>query len=549
MLKYDFLTDFAPRMQSFGYNALLVLNSKQKAIWKEMGFETDYEQINVDFMVLIYIMEQTVRSEICTIDDITDYFFSLCKNHLHKPLSYDDCHKLCDYIVNVILSNEGKPMEFKGFDFETNEYKTYRIRYIGNKIEYTDKDTPRTSYYITEAGYTLILNTREVESNMQIPIQQMITQLHIKNGNYAKALETVKNLFKMLRVQIQKSNEAIACVKRNVLDDYSTAEYEAIQKEDLSLISDSREEFRVQRELVRNQAQQIEETNTSVTGLDEKSEQNLRDLREIDRYLSESLDEFQKIQQGHYKLREIYMEHLDWILEMENVKRINFRKEIFEPVLDNPAALSRLELLLHPLLLHHPDKIFTLDTVFEAQQVKIDEESEESVMDILVDENDADKIKEEEYRRTVEQYSGCIKTIIDLAMKAGGTITLEEINQITQANQEVRSTLIPSIHIFINVLREFAWASPLLTADIVETKKKDKRKKNAETSIILFDEILLSVLRDNPDWKGIEQITTEKIHDSEPVALKVSGEEGDPNKVIRSYNLRFTVQQREGVQN
>ena len=111
------------------------------------------------------------------------------------------------------------------------------------------------------------------------------------------------------------------------------------------------------------------------------------------------------------------------------------------------------------------------------------------------------------------------------------------------------STLIPSIHIFINVLREFAWASPLLTADIVETKKKDKRKKNAETSIILFDEILLSVLRDNPDWRGIEQIITEKIHDSEPVALKVSGEEGDPSKVIRSYNLRFTVQQREGARN
>ena len=91
--------------------------------------------------------------------------------------------------------------------------------------------------------------------------------------------------------------------------------------------------------------------------------------------------------------------------------------------------------------------------------------------------------------------------------------------------------------------------APKEETPVVETKKKDKRKKNAETSIILFDEILLSVLRDNPDWRGIEQITTEKIHDSEPVALKVSGEEGDPNKVIRSYNLRFTVQQREGVQN
>ena len=107
-MQYEFLKQFARRMKHVGMYALLLQNSMAKQTWKQYGFVKTDEQVNAIFAVMLYIMEQSLREESCTMDDIGAYIDNLNAVFFQKNMSYDDCKKLGDFIVNVILSNEGR---------------------------------------------------------------------------------------------------------------------------------------------------------------------------------------------------------------------------------------------------------------------------------------------------------------------------------------------------------------------------------------------------------------------------------------------------------
>ena len=69
-MQYEFLKNFPKRMKNIGLYAMIVQNSIQKMSWKQYGFADFDEQMNLILAVLLYIMEQSLREEICTIDDI-----------------------------------------------------------------------------------------------------------------------------------------------------------------------------------------------------------------------------------------------------------------------------------------------------------------------------------------------------------------------------------------------------------------------------------------------------------------------------------------------
>ena len=133
-MQYEFLKNFPRRMKNVGLYALLVQNSSQKLTWRQYGFLKSDEQLNLIFAVLLYIMEQSLKEENCTMDDIGAYIDTLNVQYFEKNMSYEDCRSLGDFIVNVILSNEGRPMYFDGFHFEQKAYQIMHISYVANKI-------------------------------------------------------------------------------------------------------------------------------------------------------------------------------------------------------------------------------------------------------------------------------------------------------------------------------------------------------------------------------------------------------------------------------
>jgi hypothetical protein len=412
------------------------------------------EQINVIFAVMLYVMEQSLKEETCTIDDIGAYLDSLNMRYFEKNMGYDDCRNLGDFIINVVLSNEGKAMYFDGFDFEQRAYQIMNVSYVANRIVYVDSEIRRTSYYLTEDGYNLLLSTLEIENNMKLTIHEMIFKMHLEKQSYDKAVDEIKNVFNLLRIQMQKMEEAMGRIRRNALS-YSVAEYEEVLEENLETISDTKQKFQNYRELVKSREKELEEMNLNVRKLDEKEEEKLKNLGIIENYLNRTIDEHQKILSSHFDLKSLYTRELEQLSQMSFIRRFSIRNELYEKILDDPQGIERMELFLRPLFGNTPDKIYNLKKVTELQRPirrKELEETEERM------EFGDDAWMEEETRRQQEKlakYEGSLKVILQKAMQAeNGEISLEEIKRSLEEEQADFTELIPDVSIFKEVMVE-----------------------------------------------------------------------------------------------
>ena len=366
-MQYEFLKHFPRRMKNVGLYAVLVQNSIQKATWKKYEFQTMDEQFNMIFAVLLYIMEQSLKEERCTMDDIGAYIDDVNMQYFQKSMTFEECRTLGDFIVNVILSNEGKVMYFSGFNFEQKSYQQMNISYVANRIVYSQQDVKRTSYYLTDDGYNLLLSTLEIENNMKLTIHEMIFQMHLEKQSYDKAVDEIKNVFNLLRIQLQKIQEAMGKIRRNALN-YSVKDYQEILNENLETISDTKQKFQNYRELVKTRAKELEESNINVRRLTEKEEEKLNHLKEIEKYLNRTIDEHQKILNSHFDLKSLYTKELEALSQMSFIRRFPMRTELYDRILEQPEALERLEYFLRPLFCQEIDRIYNLNRAFQLQK-------------------------------------------------------------------------------------------------------------------------------------------------------------------------------------
>ena len=101
-MDFSFLDMHHVRMKKIGAFSLLFRNSISKGTWKKYGFIEGYEQDNIIFAVLLYIMEQSLKEEIATIDYIGSFIDEINSLYLKKPLTYNECKELAEFIVNNI---------------------------------------------------------------------------------------------------------------------------------------------------------------------------------------------------------------------------------------------------------------------------------------------------------------------------------------------------------------------------------------------------------------------------------------------------------------
>ena len=103
----------------------------------------------------------------------------------------------------------------------------------------------------------------------------MIFQLHLEKQSYDKAVDDIKNVFNLLRIQMQKIQEAMGRIRRNALD-YSVKDYEEILLENLETISDTKQKFKGYRDMVKSRAVELEEKNRELAEENERQEIFLR---------------------------------------------------------------------------------------------------------------------------------------------------------------------------------------------------------------------------------------------------------------------------------
>ncbi len=543
-VQYEFLKNFPKRMKNVGLYAVLIQNSIQKTSWKQFGFSKFDEQMNLIFAVMLYIMEQSLKEENCTMDDIGAYIDTINSRYLHKEISYEDSRKLGDFIVNVILSNEGRAMYFDGYDFDQNTYHIMHISYVANRIVYLDQEVRRTSYYLTDDGYNLILSTLEIENNMKLTIHEMIFQMHLEKQSYDKAVDEIKNVFNLMRIQLQKIQEAMGKIRRNALN-YSVRDYEEILLENLDTISDTKEKFQKYRELVRSRVKKLEEENINVHRLGEKEEENLENLRIIESYLNRTIDEHQKILSSHFDLKALYTRELELLSQVSLIRRFSFRNELYDKVLENPSALENLEYFLRPLFNREPEKIYNLNKtlLYQKPSARNEEEDTEEILDF--DEETYRKEQEQKHKEKMKQYENSLGILLEQAVSEGEISLLNLQNKIQKDDknsEEIQKELIPSVDIFKEIMVELIRNKEI---DIDKIKKERSEFIKEQTEDFQLSEMLLQLSENRFADQKIHKIHVYRIEDGNTVTFDNIPTEMGGMKSIRCSNILIRIVRNE----
>ncbi len=535
-MQYDFLSQFPKRMKSVGLYAVLLQNSIQKTTWKQYGFVKADEQVNVIFAVLLYIMEQSLKEEHCTMDDIGAYIDTMNMRYFKKPMGYQECKQLGDFIVNVILSNEGRAMYFEGFDFGQEAYQPIHISYVANRIVYVDQEFKRTSYYLTDDGYNLLLSTLEIENNMKLTIHEMVFQMHLEKQSYDKAVDEIKNVFNLLRVQLQKIQEAMGTIRRNALN-YSVKDYEGILLENLETISDTKQKFKGYRDMVKSRAVELEEKNINVRQLSPQEDEKLNNLREIERYLNRTIDEHQKILNSHFDLKALYTRELEQLSQMSLIKRFPLCAKLYDKILENPAALAHLDYFFRPLFNQDGEKSYNSNKAFQLQRLNRKRQEADSGETLDFNEELWQQEKEQRRREKLKRYEGSLRCLLSYVMEKG-EVTLKEIGERLAAEGEEGgekiNCLIPNVEVFKEIMVELIKNREI---DLDALQKERSQFIQDKPEEFQLNDMLLTLAEGDGSLKGIRKLEVYRTGSGEAVVFAGVRAEDGTKKQIRCSDV------------
>lgn len=535
-MQYEFLKKFPRRMKNVGLYAVIIQNSSQKLSWKQYGFTKFDEQINLLFEVLLYIMEQSLKEEKCTMDDIATYIDTINVQYLRKDISYEQCHQLGDFIVNTVLSNEGRPMYFGGYDFEKNEYEEMHISYVANKIVYVENEVRRTSYYLTDDGYNLLLSTLEIEDNMKFNIHEIIFRLHLEKQSYDKAVNDIKNVFNLMRIQFQRVQEAMRQIRRNALS-YSVDEYEEVLVGNLNTITDTKKKFQEYKTVIQKRVKDLEEENINIRKLSKKEQQDLNNLRVIEEYLTRVLDEHQKILNSHFDLKILYTEELERLSQARLIQRFSMRRDLYDKVLKQADTLENMDMFLRPLFNRNPEKIYNLNKAFSYEKsvnAGMEKDTEEEVD---FDEEAFRREKEEKLQKKLLVYEKSLQYLLEKA-SVTGEVSLGQLKDRLDIYPEEKEIFIPNVDVFKEIMVELIRNR---TIDIATLKKERREYIQEQPDGFQLNEMILKLVEEQPENNDITSIEVERLENEEAITFSEIKDEENRRKTIRCSNVLIRI--------
>lgn len=535
-MQYEFLKKFPRRMKNVGLYAVIIQNSSQKLSWKQYGFTKFDEQINLLFEVLLYIMEQSLKEEKCTMDDIATYIDTINVQYLRKDISYEQCHQLGDFIVNTVLSNEGRPMYFGGYDFEKNEYEELHISYVANKIVYVENEVRRTSYYLTDDGYNLLLSTLEIEDNMKFNIHEIIFRLHLEKQSYDKAVNDIKNVFNLMRIQFQRVQEAMRQIRRNALS-YSVDEYEEVLVGNLNTITDTKKKFQEYKTVIQERVKDLEEENINIRKLSKKEQQDLNNLRVIEEYLTRVLDEHQKILNSHFDLKILYTEELERLSQARLIQRFSMRRDLYDKVLKQADTLKNMDMFLRSLFNRNPEKIYNLNKAFSYEKsvnAGMEKDTEEEVD---FDEEAFRREKEEKLQKKLLVYEKSLQYLLEKA-SVTGEVSLGQLKDRLDIYPEEKEIFIPNVDVFKEIMVELIRNR---TIDIATLKKERREYIQEQPDGFQLNEMILKLVEEQPENNDITSIEVERLENEEAITFSEIKDEENRRKTIRCSNVLIRI--------
>lgn len=527
----DFLKDFTKRMNSVARYSILCNNSFDKKLWKQYGIETRDEQMNMIFTVLLYIMEYSLKEEDCTIDDIAGFLEDINLEYYEQALTIDESRELSRFIVEEVLGNSGTSMYFKAFDYEKKEYCDINIRYLDNKVVYQESGVKRTSYSLTDEGYNMVLATMEMENNLKLTIHEMLFKLHLEKADYNKAVDDIKNIFRRLKIQSQKIEEAMHAIRRNALS-YSVEEYGRLVEENISTVVDTREKFNLHKQFIEEKIREFEEKEMDAESFSKKEKESLGHLKVIGRYLTGTLAEHQRILGQHFDLKKLYDYELENYSNMTLVQRFPFRAEVYDLILKDASLLMHADKIWNPLFTGQMRKLFNPEKMLEYQKRLKKSMPEDEDVELDFDE-EAYRLEQEQQRKERRQkYYESLKLLLNKLLQ-WKEMDLHRLS--TELTGEEKEILIPTAEIFREIMIEFL-SEGMIDMEVLRKEQSDYLMDKMEGFVL--NEMLLSIMEEG-QLRSIRKISIYPMEGEKPVYFHNVVDEAGNVRNMKCSNVGF----------
>lgn len=337
----------------------------------------------------------------------------------------------------------------------------------------------------------------------------------MEKQSYDKAVDEIKNVFNLLRIQLQKIQETMSKIRRNALN-YTVADYEAILSENIEAVDEAKGKFAGYREMVKTRVHELEEENINVRKLNASEEEKLQNLRVIETYLNRSIDELQKILSSHFDLKALYTKELEALSQMSLIKRFSLRNELYDKILENPAGLEHLMIFLRPLFQRDVDKIYNLNKALEFQRPMRKNREEDLAEELDFDEESWQEEQERKRRDKLKLYEGCLGSLLDAAL-AKGQVTLAQICEDIASDEGERKRLLPNVEIFKEVMVELI-RNREMDMDALRKERSENIVENAGD--FQLNAMLLDLVDGSPKRSGIRKIEVMRVEDGQAVVFE-----------------------------
>ena len=107
----EFLNNFHKRMEKLSYSYLIDSKAATLTFYKE--YFTDIEFINLIYTLMVFILEKSLKSEDCTLDDMSVFLEGIILKYFKLELTSDVIKSLVYDIVYRVLRNDVNHLSLK----------------------------------------------------------------------------------------------------------------------------------------------------------------------------------------------------------------------------------------------------------------------------------------------------------------------------------------------------------------------------------------------------------------------------------------------------
>lgn len=280
-MTHDIVDDHGARMQNMmKYYPFFALAQTTFSQYQE----GKYSQLDMGYITMavlrFFIEENNFKERDVNYVEYEDFLRVLLKRDFLLVLSEEEEKELFSYIFDK-LRNDGRPFEFKYFDPVDKKRKTIRMRLIDSRLE-----EGQVYYTITPDAVGFYLDTKEVQDESTISVEQLLLEKLIRSSNFRGGAEVVRRINSEVNKLKYRKNEVLSLLSMDVFEGMQA--YEKFQQTGIRWFDEEQKLFHKNMELIRKALERAESDGRK-GDYDSGYYQSIRELYTLDVELKKSM--------------------------------------------------------------------------------------------------------------------------------------------------------------------------------------------------------------------------------------------------------------------